>query len=70
MGVPTMVDDLHCSLFEATVGLSVYPLGFGLVPLFTSSLSEEYGRFRMYIVTVFLFTLTHVMTALQVVLYS
>ena len=70
MGVPTMVDDLHCSLFEATVGLSVYPLGFSLVPLFTSSLSEEYGRFRLYIVTVFFFMLTHVMIALRVVLHS
>ncbi|KAG9309878.1 major facilitator superfamily domain-containing protein [Chiua virens] len=64
MGVPTMVDDLHCSTFLATVGLSVYPIGFALVPLFTSSLSEEFGRFRLYIVTIFLFMLTHVMTAL------
>ena len=66
MGVPTMVDDLHCSTFAATVGLSVYPIGFGFVPLFTSSLSEEFGRFPLYIVTTFLFMLTHVMMALQV----
>lgn len=66
MGVSTMVDDLRCSTFAATVGLSVYPLGFGLVPLFTSALSEEFGRFRLYIVTTFLFMLTHVMIALQV----
>ena len=66
MGVPTMVVDLHCSTFAATVGLSVYPIGFGFVPLFTSSLSEEFGRFPLYIVTTFLFMLTHVMMALQV----
>lgn len=66
MGVPTMVDDLHCSTFAATLGLSVYPLGFGVVPLFTSALSEEFGRFPIYIVTTFLFMLTHVMMALQV----
>ncbi|KAF8548850.1 MFS general substrate transporter [Imleria badia] len=47
MGVPTMVDELHCSTFAATVGLSVYPIGFGVVPLFTSSLSEEFGRFPL-----------------------
>lgn len=62
-----MVSELGCSTFAATVGLSVYPLGFGLVPLFTSSLSEEFGRFPIYIVTTFLFALMHVMTALQVV---
>jgi predicted MFS family arabinose efflux permease len=64
MGVPTMVDDLRCSTFAATVGLSVYPIGFGVVPLFTSSLSEEFGRFPLYIVSTFFFMLTHVMMAL------
>ncbi|KAH0836451.1 MFS general substrate transporter [Lanmaoa asiatica] len=58
MGVPTMVYDLHCSIFEATVGFSVHALGFSLVPLLTSALSEEFGRFRLYIVTAFLFVLT------------
>ncbi|KAG6374760.1 hypothetical protein JVT61DRAFT_4136 [Boletus reticuloceps] len=66
LGVPTMVEDLHCSYFAATVGLSLYPLGFGIVPLFTSSLSEEFGRFPIYIVSTFSFMLMHVMTALQV----
>lgn len=66
MGVPTMVDDLHCSTFAATVGFSVYPIGFALIPLFTSALSEEFGRFRLYIVTTFLFMLAHVTIALQV----
>ncbi|KAF8449345.1 major facilitator superfamily domain-containing protein [Boletus edulis BED1] len=64
LGVPTMVEDLHCSNFAATVGLSLYPLGFGIVPLFTSSLSEEFGRFPIYIVSTFSFMLMHVMTAL------
>ncbi|KAI9573833.1 major facilitator superfamily domain-containing protein [Boletus coccyginus] len=64
MGVQKMVDELHCSAFLATVGLSVYPIGFAVVPLFTSSLSEEFGRFRLYILTTFLFMLMHVVMAL------
>ncbi|KAF8836966.1 MFS general substrate transporter [Paxillus ammoniavirescens] len=64
MGIPTMTRDLNCSNFEATVGLSLYPLGFSLVPLLTSSLSEEFGRFRLYIISSLLFMLTHVMIAL------
>lgn len=67
MGITSMVEDLHSSTFAATVGFSVYPLGFGVVPLFTSSLSEEFGRFPLYILTTFFFALAHVMTALQVV---
>jgi MFS family permease len=64
IGILTMTRDLNCSTFEATVGLSVYPLGFSLVPLLTSSLSEEFGRFRLYIISSLLFMLTHVMIAL------
>jgi len=70
MGVPKMVDEFHCSTFAATVGFSVYPIGFGVIPLFTSSLSEEFGRFHLCILTTFLFMLMHVMMALQVALQS
>ncbi|KAI9573844.1 major facilitator superfamily domain-containing protein [Boletus coccyginus] len=70
MGVPGMVDELHCSTFAATVGFSVYPIGFAVVPLFTSSLSEEFGRFRLYILTTFLFMLMHVIMALQTVVFA
>lgn len=49
MGFPSMMRDLHCTEFQATIGLSVYPLGFGLIPLVTASFSEEFGRQPLYI---------------------
>ncbi|KAF4570112.1 hypothetical protein EYR36_009918 [Pleurotus pulmonarius] len=48
MGFPSMIRDLNCTEFQATVGLSVYPLGFGIVPLVTASWSEEFGRIPLY----------------------
>ncbi|KAF8797481.1 hypothetical protein BYT27DRAFT_7204489 [Phlegmacium glaucopus] len=49
MGFPSMIRDLHCTEFQATIGLSVYALGFGLTPLVTASFSEEFGRLPLYI---------------------
>ena len=46
-----MIRDLHCTEFQASVGLSVFTLGFGVVPLVTSSFSEEFGRLPLYIVS-------------------
>lgn len=44
-----MMRDLNCSEFQASIGLSVYALGFGITPLVTASLSEEFGRRPLYI---------------------
>ena len=49
MGFASMIRDLDCTELQATIGLSVYPLGFGLVPLVTASFSEEFGRLPLYI---------------------
>ncbi|KAF8202324.1 MFS polyamine transporter [Pholiota molesta] len=49
MGFASMTRDLNCTDFQATIGLSVYALGFGVVPLVTASFSEEFGRFPLYI---------------------
>ncbi|TFK67701.1 MFS general substrate transporter [Pluteus cervinus] len=49
LGFPSMMRDLHCTQFQATIGLSVFPLGFAIVPLVTASLSEELGRRPLYI---------------------
>jgi len=65
MGYDSMIVDLNCSQFEATVGLSLYALGFGLVPLVTSSFSEEFGRQPLYVVCSFVFMLTQIMIALS-----
>ncbi|KAG2142857.1 major facilitator superfamily domain-containing protein [Suillus bovinus] len=64
MGFSSMTRDLDCTLFQATLGFSMYILGFALVPLVTSSFSEEFGRLPFYIVSSFMVVLTEVMTAL------
>jgi MFS family permease len=64
-----MIRDLGCSRFQATIGLSVYPLGFGVVPLVTASLSEEFGRMPLYIGSSIGFTLMYMMVALCVYVF-
>jgi MFS family permease len=64
MGFSSMMRDLHCTEFQATIGLSVYPLGFGLIPLATASFSEEFGRLPLYIVSGLGFLLMCLMAAL------
>ncbi|KAF9005034.1 MFS polyamine transporter [Cyathus striatus] len=49
IGYASMMRDLNCTLFQATIGLSVYTLGFGVVPLITASLSEDFGRQPLYL---------------------
>ncbi|KAF8993772.1 MFS general substrate transporter [Cyathus striatus] len=49
IGYASMMRDLNCTLFQATIGLSVYCLGFGVVPLVSASLSEEFGRQPLYL---------------------
>ncbi|KAE9388526.1 MFS polyamine transporter [Gymnopus androsaceus JB14] len=48
MGFDSMIADLNCTEFQATIGLSLYALGFGIVPLVTASFSEEIGRQPLY----------------------
>ncbi|PPQ85275.1 hypothetical protein CVT25_010048 [Psilocybe cyanescens] len=64
LGASSMMNDLNCTQFQATLGLSLYCLGFGVLPLLTSSLSEDFGRLPLYYVSVAGFLLMHVMTAL------
>ncbi|KAG1767681.1 MFS general substrate transporter, partial [Suillus occidentalis] len=60
----SMMHDLNCTQLQATVGLSLYVAGFGVVPLISSSFSEECGRRPLYIVSSVLFMLAEVMNAL------
>jgi MFS family permease len=64
MGFPSMTKDLNCTGFQATIGLSVYALGFGVVPLVSSSFSEELGRRPLYIASLIGHILMHLMVAL------
>ena len=70
MGFDTMMLDLNCTEFQATIGLSVYALGFGVVPLVSASLSEEFGRQPLYIGTSIGFILMYMMIALYVHIYA
>ncbi|KAF9444904.1 MFS general substrate transporter [Macrolepiota fuliginosa MF-IS2] len=65
LGFPSMTRDLNCTQFQATIGLSVYALGFGVVPLVTASFSEEFGRQPLYIGSGIGFTLMYLMIALS-----
>ena len=64
LGSTSMRRDLNCTLFDATVGLSMYALGFGVVPLVTASFSEEFGRQPLYIGSAVGFILMYMMIAL------
>ncbi|KAI1791905.1 MFS general substrate transporter [Ganoderma leucocontextum] len=65
LGFPSMTRDLDATRFQATIGMSMYTLGFALVPLVTSSFSEEFGRQPLYNVSAIGCLLMHVMTALS-----
>lgn len=64
MGFPSMITDLNCTHAQATLGLSLYGIGFAVVPLVSSSFSEEFGRRPLYIVSVSGFFLMHLVVAL------
>ncbi|KAK0189257.1 MFS polyamine transporter [Armillaria mellea] len=64
LGFDSMTRDLNCTRFQATIGLSTYTLGFGIVPLFTASFSEEFGRQPLYIVSAGGFFIMYIMVAL------
>ncbi|KIM81228.1 hypothetical protein PILCRDRAFT_72078 [Piloderma croceum F 1598] len=65
MGFPTMTRDLHCTEFQASIGLAVYALGFGVFPLVTTSFSEEIGRRPLYIGSLVGHILMHLTVALS-----
>jgi len=58
-----MIRDLNCTPFQATLGLSVYALGFGTVPLFSAPFSEEFGRQPLYIGSCVGLMMSHILTA-------
>ncbi|KAG2340276.1 MFS general substrate transporter [Suillus weaverae] len=60
----SMMKDLNCTQLQATLGLSLYAIGFGIVPLVSSPFSEECGRRPVYIMSSALFFLAEVMNAL------
>ena len=64
LGYPSMDRDLGATRFQATIGLSMYMLGSAILPLVTTSFSEEFGRQSLYVASVLGCLLMHVMAAL------
>ncbi|EIW58339.1 MFS general substrate transporter [Trametes versicolor FP-101664 SS1] len=64
LGVPSMIRDLNATQFQATIGLSMYTLGFAIVPLVSASFSEEFGRQPLYFCSGVGCLLMHLMIAL------
>lgn len=60
-----VIEELNVSLLKATLGLSIYVLGYGTGPLIFSPLSEipSIGRNPVYMVTMFLFVILSIPTA-------
>ncbi|KZS99663.1 MFS general substrate transporter [Laetiporus sulphureus 93-53] len=63
LGFTSMTRDLNCTDFQATLGISLYCLGFGVVPLVTASFSEEFGRQPLYLCSGIGFLLFTIATA-------
>lgn len=64
MGYTSMMRDLNASWIDVTWGLSLYSLGFALLPLFLSPLSEDFGRQPLYVCSMVLFALMQLAVAL------
>ncbi|OAX39680.1 MFS general substrate transporter [Rhizopogon vinicolor AM-OR11-026] len=64
MSYESMMHDLDCTDLQATLGLGLFVIGFGIVPLISASFSEECGRRPIYIASSVLFLLAEVMNAL------
>ncbi|KAF5362093.1 hypothetical protein D9756_002704 [Leucocoprinus leucothites] len=63
-GYKSMIRDLDCTEFQATLGLSAYTIGLGIVPMFISALSEEFGRWPLFLWSSLGFELCFAMIAL------
>jgi hypothetical protein len=62
LGFFSMIRDLECTEFQATLGLGVCPgIGLAIVPMFTAVLSEKRGRSSLFFWSGFGFELYFVM---------
>jgi len=62
-GIPSLMAEFHCSAEVATLGLSLFVLGFAIGPLLWAPLSEIYGRQLLFIGTYALLTIFNAGTA-------
>ncbi|CDO57886.1 similar to Saccharomyces cerevisiae YBR008C FLR1 Plasma membrane multidrug transporter of the major facilitator superfamily [Geotrichum candidum] len=65
-GVSMIMEDLNTTQVKAILPLTVFILGYGIGPMFLSPLSEHppIGRTYIYVVTLFIFVIVQIPTAL------
>ncbi|MDN6037178.1 MAG: MFS transporter [Lactococcus raffinolactis] len=65
-GVAMMMEDLNTTQVKAILPLTCFILGYGVGPMFLSPLSEHppFGRTYIYVVTLFIFVIVQIPTAL------
>lgn len=65
-GVAMMMEDLNTTQVKAILPLTCFILGYGIGPMFLSPLSEHppFGRTYIYVVTLFIFVVIQIPTAL------
>ncbi|KAF7344296.1 MFS general substrate transporter [Mycena venus] len=63
MGFPSMMRELRCTQEQAALGISMFCVGFAIVPLFTSAFSEEFGRRPLFVICTIVFTAMYVVQA-------
>ncbi|EIN09356.1 MFS general substrate transporter [Punctularia strigosozonata HHB-11173 SS5] len=66
-GIPYVAQDFGVSDVAATLGITMFVIGYGIGPMFLSPLSEipQFGRTSTYIITLALFVILQVPTALS-----
>ncbi|KAH7885788.1 major facilitator superfamily domain-containing protein [Phlebopus sp. FC_14] len=64
-GVTATASSSFAMGYDSMVPLCVYPLGFAVVPLFSTAFSEEVGRRPVYLVTAFVSVLCYVLAAMS-----
>lgn len=64
IATPLAAKDLHVSELAASLGTALYLVGFGIGALMAGPFSETFGRNPVYIVTLFIFMIWEMATAL------
>ncbi|KAK6454750.1 multidrug resistance protein 6 benomyl/methotrexate resistance protein [Scheffersomyces xylosifermentans] len=66
-GIPQIMEEFHIGQVAATLPLSLFVIGYGLGPMVFSPMSENaaVGRTSIYIVTLFIFFILQIPTALS-----
>ncbi|VDB91856.1 unnamed protein product [Peniophora sp. CBMAI 1063] len=65
-GILSVSEEFHVSEVAATLGLTTFVIGYGIGPMFLSPISEipQIGRMPIYIITLILFIILNIPTAL------